>query len=79
MPQRWGVSVFYRLDEDQVVGSCSEFEEFHELHDLIELGPDWNTIDRIEVRLLREIGPRQTLRTSAEGGDTHAQELIGRH
>ncbi len=50
---RWHVIAFYRsslgnLDFHHYI------EELVELYDLIEGGPDWDTLDRIEIRLANQ-------------------------
>jgi hypothetical protein len=50
VPPRWSAVVYYRtpdglLDVEHVI------EELDMLQDLIERGPDFNTIDRVEIRL----------------------------
>lgn len=47
---RWTVVVYYQTDHG-MVDVEHLVEELDMMHDLIERGPDWNTIDRIEVRL----------------------------
>jgi hypothetical protein len=49
-PPRWRAVVYYRTDHG-LVDVTHDFEELMQLHDLVEAGPDWNTIDRIEIRL----------------------------
>lgn len=34
-----------------------EFDELYELHDLIEHGPCWYALDRIEIRLVDQTDP----------------------
>lgn len=48
--RRWMAEISY-LDERQQ--KTVAFEELDELHNIIELGPDWNTIDKIVVVLNR--------------------------
>jgi hypothetical protein len=53
---RWLARVTYRGEKGPIeVDFC--FEEIAELDDLIERGPDWNTIDTIVVWL--NLAPRQ--------------------
>lgn len=44
---RWHVKVIYNT----IILSTKEFdiEELEDLHDIIEQGPDWNSIDKIEI------------------------------
>jgi len=45
---RWTATVWYR-SADGPIDVTHDFEEMEELHDLVEAGPHWDTIDRIEV------------------------------
>jgi hypothetical protein len=45
---RWRAVVYYRTQMG-VVDVEHYFEELHDLHELVEQGPDCNTIKRIEV------------------------------
>jgi hypothetical protein len=59
MTYRWMAEVHYNNGEPPEVVT---FEELAELHDIVELGPDWNTIDQIVVTLNRpSAAPRQEL------------------
>lgn len=49
IPQRWTAVVWYRTDAG-LVDVEHQIEELDMLHDLIENGPDFHTVDRIEVR-----------------------------
>jgi hypothetical protein len=49
MLKRWHADAHYNTESGTTVIS-HDFEELEELHDLIEAGPDWTTVDRIEVR-----------------------------
>lgn len=67
MLKRWRAEAHYKT-ESGLVTFKHEFDELDELHDLIEAGPDWTTVDRIEVRysldfvdLAPERSPRQRL------------------
>lgn len=48
-PHRWMAEIYYHDAPMEIV----TFEELEELHDIVERGPDWNTIDRIVVSLNR--------------------------
>lgn len=53
---RWHATVYYRSEE----GSLDvehDIEELEELQSLIERGPNWNTIVKIEVVLARRLNP----------------------
>jgi hypothetical protein len=47
-PIRWHAVAYYRTTEG-TVDVHHDLEELYELHDLVELGPHWDTIERIEV------------------------------
>jgi hypothetical protein len=47
---RWMAEISYRDERKPAVVA---FEELDELHDIIELGPNWNDIDQIVVTLNR--------------------------
>lgn len=49
MLKRWRAVASYKADNG-IVSFAHEFDELEELHDLIEAGPDWTTLDKIEVR-----------------------------
>ena len=50
MVYRWMAEISYRDDTPtDVVG----FEELRDLHDHVEMGPDWNLIDQIVITLNR--------------------------
>lgn len=51
--KRWKAVVFYRSSISGAVDIEYDIEELHELHEIIERGFDWNTIERIEVTLSR--------------------------
>ncbi|MGY4287742.1 hypothetical protein ACVWXO_006962 [Bradyrhizobium sp. LM2.7] len=44
MTYRWMAEIQYNNGEPPEVAT---FEELAELHDIVELGPDWNTIEQI--------------------------------
>lgn len=48
---RWIVTVDYLVDVGSVLQEEYHIEELHSLHDLIERGPDWNSIEKIEIVL----------------------------
>lgn len=45
---RWSATVLYRTDMG-LVDVTHEIEELEDLHQLVESGPDWNTIQKIEI------------------------------
>lgn len=52
MKFRWKAKVYYRVNAGILLVD-HEFEELSELHNLIERGPHWDTINKIEITLLR--------------------------
>jgi hypothetical protein len=46
--KRWMAEIFYNEgSETRIVA----FDELRELHDIVETGPNWNTIERIIITL----------------------------
>jgi len=45
---RWRATVYYRTDSGTVDVEHS-LSELYDLHDFVEAGPHWDTIERIEV------------------------------
>ena len=63
---RWTATVYYRLDAG-LLDVMFEIEELEELHMLVERGPHWDTIDRIEIRLNRPAeNPNMTVQQSLD-------------
>ena len=50
MQPRWKAECYY---QNEKVPEVFRFEEIEDLHDIIEQGPDWNTLDRVVVTLNR--------------------------
>lgn len=48
---RWLAEIYYSNARQP---SVRKFEELYELYELVELGPDWNLIDKIVVTLNRK-------------------------
>ena len=46
---RWIARVFYRT-ESGLVDVQHDMEELEELHNLVERGPHWDAIEKIEIR-----------------------------
>ena len=61
---RWDVTIWYRT-KNGAIDVVHHVEEIHEVHDLIERGPDWNTIEHIEIRLARACEPDLTIEDTA--------------
>jgi hypothetical protein len=57
---RWLATIHYR-SELGVLDVGHAIEELEELHDLVEAGPDWNTIEKIELKLIRNLDPGLTI------------------
>jgi hypothetical protein len=62
-PKRWKVIIEYRTDTGRLTVEHL-LEEISELHQVIEKGPDWNTLIRCTVTLNRPDGG--TEQTSSE-------------
>lgn len=60
---RWHATITYRSDDGPLDVDYA-FEELEDLHDIVERGPDWNTIERVEVTLARKSSPALTLEDS---------------
>lgn len=50
-PPRWRATVLYRSDAGPIDVEHM-LHELDELHDLVELGPSWDAIEYIEIRLI---------------------------
>lgn len=50
---RWKAVIYYRSADLGLVDVEHGIEELEELQDIVERGPDWNTIDRITITLDR--------------------------
>lgn len=61
-PKRWHVTAFYGYDI-----RVYEIEEIEELQKIIEDGPDWRTLDKIEVRYQLGDGCAPSPLVTAEG------------
>lgn len=48
-PDRWMAEITYNNNSAKVI----KFEEIEDLDEIIEQGPDWNTIERIVITLNR--------------------------
>lgn len=58
---RWKATIYYRSNTTGIVDVEHGIEELEELHDIVERGPDWNTIDRIEIVLDRKTSDGMTI------------------
>ena len=50
--ERWHAVAWYR-SEIGLIDVHHSFEELSELHELIERGPSWQALDRIEIQYVR--------------------------
>jgi hypothetical protein len=57
---RWNATVYYRSDMG-LVDVIHDIEELEDLHQLVESGPDWNTIDKIEIVRIGNQTPNLTI------------------
>lgn len=62
--KRWHAVVWY-LSDNGPIDVHHDFEELDELHDLIERGPTWEALDRIEIKYARDI-PKITVEQAAK-------------
>jgi len=57
---RWSVEIIYRTESGENVVDYY-IEELEELQDIVERGPDWNTIVTINIDLIRVCSPDLTV------------------
>jgi hypothetical protein len=62
---RWKAVIYYRSEALGLVDVEHGIEELEELQDIVERGPDWNTIDRITITLDRVCTEGMTLEQGA--------------
>lgn len=62
-PYRWKADITY-LHDHHVQVETVYFDELHELHDIVEAGPNFYCIDSIEVRT-NGLHPRMTVEQAA--------------
>lgn len=62
---RWHATIYYRSETGGIDLEC-DFEELEELHDIVERGPDWNTIDKIVVTLARKTSEKLTIEMAGQ-------------
>jgi hypothetical protein len=63
IPARWTVVIYYRTDSG-LIDVEHQIEELDMLHTAVEQGPDFHTIDRIEVRHTKNPAPELTIEQS---------------
>lgn len=61
---RWLATIHYRFDMG-VVGIVVGFEEFTDLGEVIEQGPDWDTIVEISITRMRDSDSALTVEQAA--------------
>ena len=62
---RWNAEIIYLTDDGENV--VEHFiEEIEDLHDLVEAGPDWNTIQGINLQLIEVLSPGLTVEKSKQ-------------
>jgi hypothetical protein len=57
---RWHAAAYYRADAGLTAAEW-DLNQIADLHNWIELGPHWDTIDRIEIRRINHIDGPLTL------------------
>jgi hypothetical protein len=62
---RWTAVAHYHTDAG-MLDVMHDVMELSELQELIEAGPDWHALDRIEIRLNREGRPVLTIEEAAK-------------
>lgn len=62
--KRWHATIYYHSDSGGIDVE-HDIEEIEELHDIVERGPDWNTIDKIVVTLARKADERLSIEKAA--------------
>lgn len=46
---RWSATIHYRTDAVGLVDVTHELHELSDIQDIVEVGPHWDTIDRIVI------------------------------
>lgn len=62
---RWIATVTYRTN-DGPLDVAHDIEEIADLHELIEAGPSWDTIIKIDIRRVNPIFPDLTVEVAAK-------------
>lgn len=63
--KRWIATAYYRTDAG-IIDVEHDVEELEELQAIIERGPDWHTLDRIEIKLRTNKMPDLTIEGSLQ-------------
>ncbi|MGY8683336.1 hypothetical protein Q2941_36990 [Bradyrhizobium sp. UFLA05-153] len=53
VPDRWMAEISYSDGKQETIA----FEELEDLDEIVERGPDWNTIEKIVITLNRPLPP----------------------
>lgn len=61
--RQWVVTIWYRTDGG-IVDVVHDVEELCEVAELVERGPHWDTIDKIEITKLRDRNRELTVEAS---------------
>jgi hypothetical protein len=61
---RWTATAYYRTDNG-IVDVSHDIMELEDLQNIIERGPDWYALDRIEITLNRDGLPALTIEQAA--------------
>jgi len=48
-PYRWKATIYFRTEKNGVLDVEHNFMEIEDLHEIVERGPSWQAIERIEV------------------------------
>ena len=54
MVSRWQMNVTYQGGDAGPIVVEYDIEELFEIHDLIERGPDWNTVMNVNIKVNRK-------------------------
>lgn len=63
VPARWTAIIYYRT-ELGIIDVEHQIEELDMLHTVVEQGPDFHTVDRIEIRHTKNPSPTLTIEQS---------------
>lgn len=63
---RWKAIIYYRSETTGLVDVEYGIEELEELQDIVERGPDWNSIDKIVIVLDRKSSQDMTIEEAVE-------------
>lgn len=63
---RWHATIDYRLTHDSAVQVEHDLAEIADLHELVELGPHWDTIEKIELFRINHVVSAELTVAAAE-------------